>query len=79
VGELALIFGFVICIIGMKYYFSYKTRITHLEGKINSSEKINMQEEMASIQHRLVVLEKIVTDKSYQLHEEFEQLKTTKE
>lgn len=76
-GELALIFGFVLCISGMKHYFNYKTRITDLEGRVDSSEKINMQEEMASIQHRLVVLEKIITDKGYQLHEEFEELKTT--
>ncbi len=61
---------------GMKHYYAYKTRMTDIEGRIDNSEKINMQEEMASIKHRLVVLEKIVTDKGYQLHDEFEQLKS---
>lgn len=59
-------------------YFKHKTKIASLERKVDSSEKVQLEEEITSIKHRLVVLEKIITDKGYQLDEEIEKLKSVK-
>lgn len=55
-------------------YFKQKAKMGQLETKIDQSEKVNLQEEIDSIKHRLVVLEKIVTDKGYQVSEEIQRL-----
>lgn len=78
---LYLIFGFCMAmsllgIVGD--YFKQKAKMSALEKKVDSSEKVKLEEEIASIKHRLVVLEKIVTDKGYQLDEEISKLKSIK-
>ena len=44
-------------------------------ANLNNSEKKNMQKELAAVKGRLEVLEAIVTDKKYQLHQEINKLK----
>ena len=78
---LYLFFGFCIAmsVLGVVGdYFKQKAKMSALEKKVDSSEKVQLEEEIASIKHRLVVLEKIVTDKGYQLQEEIEKLKSIK-
>ena len=57
-------------------YFKYKSKIKELEAKLDEVDKVKMIDELASMQHRLVVLEKIVTDKKYSLNEEIANLKS---
>jgi len=59
-------------------YFKQKAKMSALEKKVDSSERVKLDEEIISIKHRLVVLEKIVTDKGYQLEDEIERLKFNK-
>ncbi len=59
-------------------YFKHKSKMTALEKKVDSSEKVKFEEEIASLKHRVVVLEKIVTDKGYQVSEEITNLKSIK-
>ena len=78
---LYLLFGFFLAttIIGVVGdYFKQKAKMNALEKKVDSSEKVQLDEEISSIKHRLVVLEKIVTNKGYQIDEEIEKLKDKK-
>ncbi len=56
-------------------FFKYKVKMKQLETRLNEAEKVKLFDEMQSIKHRLVVLEKIVTDKGYEVQEEIEKLK----
>lgn len=68
-------FWFFIAVIAITFgYFDYRHKMKDLELKVNNSEKVNLEEELQSIKHRLVVLEKIVTDRRYQLEEEIDKL-----
>ena len=44
-------------------------------ANLNNSEKLNLQNELAAVKGRLEVLEAIVTDRKYQLHQEITELK----
>ncbi|MFT5236081.1 MAG: hypothetical protein ACI8SK_000767 [Shewanella sp.] len=67
----ALIFGFP----WLSYdYFKYKTKMKQLEAKLQDSEKVQVIDELNSVKHRLVVLEKIITDKGYEVNEEIRKL-----
>jgi hypothetical protein len=68
---IAIIFGFP----WLSYdYFKYKTKMKNLEAKFNESEKVKMENEIGSMKHRLVVLEKIITDKGYEVNNEISKL-----
>ncbi|GIU50751.1 MULTISPECIES: hypothetical protein [Shewanella] len=56
-------------------FFKYRLRMKQLEAKIDSSDKMKLVDEVKSMKHRLVILEKIVTDKGYELNEEINKLK----
>lgn len=56
-------------------FFKYRFRMKQLEAKIDSSDKMKLIDEVESMKHRLVVLEKIVTDKGYEVNEEINKLK----
>jgi hypothetical protein len=55
-------------------YFKYKTKMRELETKLNESEKVKVDDEISSMKHRLVVLEKIITDKGYEIDNEIRNL-----
>ena len=55
-------------------YFKYKTKMKELEVKLDKSNKIKMNDEIGSMKHRLVVLEKIITDKGYEKDNEINKL-----
>lgn len=68
---IAIIFGFP----WLSYdYFKYKTKMKELEAKFNESQKVKMSDEIGSMKHRLVVLEKIITDKGYEIDNEIDKL-----
>jgi len=69
-----IIFGFVVFI----KFIEYKGKVKAVEDKLDKSERVQFQEEMTSLKHRVMVLEKIVTDKGYQLDEEIAKLKSIK-
>ena len=68
-----MIFVLPIVIIGV--WTSRKKEMTKLNVSLNDSEKDNMKNELAAVKTRLEVLEAIVTDKKYQLHQEITELK----
>ena len=55
-------------------FFKYKVKMKQLEARLNEAEKVKLFDEMQSVKHRLVVLEKIITDKGYEVREEIEKL-----
>ena len=69
-----MIFVLPIVIIGV--WTSHKKQMTKLNASLNDSEKDNMKNELTAVKTRLEVLEAIVTDKKYQLHQEITELKT---
>ena len=64
------IFVFIVAIVLMTNYFSYKKEMAKLGTKVDHVEDSVTQRELDNIKQRLVVLERIVTDKGYNLNEE---------
>ncbi|MCK8045758.1 MULTISPECIES: hypothetical protein [Shewanella] len=74
IGQIIIVAIIVFAIFGTDF-FKYRFRMKQLEAKIDSSDKMKLIDEVKSIQHRLVVLEKIITDKGYEVSEEINKLK----
>jgi Na+-transporting methylmalonyl-CoA/oxaloacetate decarboxylase gamma subunit len=72
---LIILFAFVLPIVLVGTWFSHKKEMAKANANLNYSEKENIQNELASVKGRLEVLEAIVTDKKYQLHQEITELK----
>lgn len=70
-----MVFLFVFCISGMGMFFDYRKQQLKMMTKMNQMEEGAVQLEFAAIKQRLAVLEKIVTDKRYDLDEEFNSLR----
>ncbi|MCB1666138.1 MAG: hypothetical protein KDI28_10175 [Pseudomonadales bacterium] len=69
------VFLFVIAIVLIANYFSYKKEAIKLANKVDHVENSVVQKELDAVKQRLAVLEKIVTDKRYDLNEELNNLK----
>lgn len=72
---LIILFAFVLPIVFVGIWSSHKKEMAKANANLNNSEKENMQNELAAVKGRLEVLEAIVTDKKYQLHQEITALK----
>jgi hypothetical protein len=72
---LIILFAFVLPIVLIGTWTSHKKEMAKVNANLNISEKENIQNELASVKTRLEVLEAIVTDKKYQLHQEITELK----
>jgi len=72
---LVILFAFVLPIVMVGTWTSHKKEMAKANANLNNSEKQNMQNELAAVKSRLEVLEAIVTDKKYQLHQEISELK----
>ena len=72
---LIILFAFVLPIVFFGIWSSHKKEMAKANANLNNSEKENMQNELAAVKGRLEVLEAIVTDKKYQLHQEITALK----
>ena len=70
-------FCFAVAALGM--YFDYRKHRLMVMDKINEMQdgvlQKNMQKDLAAVKQRLAVLEKIVTDKRYDLNEELAALR----
>jgi hypothetical protein len=73
---MTMVFLFVLCISGMGMFFDYRKQQLKMMAKMNQLEESSVQRELAAIKQRLAVLEKIVTDKRYDLDEEFNSLRS---
>ena len=72
---LIILFAFVLPIVMVGTWTSHKKEMAKANANLNNSEKENMKNELAAVKGRLEVLEAIVTDKKYQLHQEITELK----
>ena len=72
---LVILFAFVLPIVVIGVWTTHKREMAKVNANLNNSEKENMHNELASVKSRLEVLEAIVTDKKYQLHQEITELK----
>ena len=72
---LIILFAFVLPIVFVGIWSSHKKEMAKANANLNNSEKENMQNELAAVKGRLEVLEAIVTDNKYQLHQEITALK----
>lgn len=68
------VFIFIVAIVFIANYFSYKKEMAKLGNKVEHVEDSVMQKELDNIKQRLIVLERIVTDKDYELNKEFSKL-----
>lgn len=68
------VFLFVIGIVLITNYFSYKKQMAKLGAKVDHVEDSAVKNELNNIKQRLNVLERIVTDKNYDLNEEISNL-----
>jgi len=68
------VFLFIIAIVLIGNFFSYKKEMAKLGTKVDHAEESATKNELDNIKQRLIVLEKIVTDKNYDLNEEISNL-----
>lgn len=69
------VFLFVIAIVLITNYFSYKKEMAKLGTKVDRVEDNAVKNELDTIKQRLIILERIVTDKNYDLNEEISNLR----
>ncbi|GAB3033618.1 hypothetical protein [Bowmanella dokdonensis] len=72
---LVIMFCFVLPIVMAGIWTDHKKKMAQLSTQLDSSEKHRLEQELVGVKKRLEVLEAIVTDKKYQLNEEFAALK----
>lgn len=72
---LIILFAFVLPIVMIGVWTSHKKEMAKANANVSNTEKESIKIELASVKSRLEVLEAIVTDKKYQLHQEITELK----
>lgn len=65
------IFIFIVLIVLITQFFDYRKSMAKLNVKLGEVNDSQLQKELDNVKQRLVVLERIVTDKNYELNEEF--------
>jgi hypothetical protein len=68
------IFYFIVAIVFIGSFFDYKKNQTRMNTKLDHIEDSAVLNELENVKQRLAVLEKIITDKNYDLNEEFSKL-----
>ena len=68
------VFIFIVAIVFIANYFSYKKEMAKLGTKVDHVEDNAMKNELDNVKQRLIVLERIVTDKNYDLNDELSSL-----
>lgn len=66
---------YIVLIVLITQYFEYRKSMTKLDRKVSSISDNEIQKELDNVRQRLIVLERIVTDKNYDLNEEFSKIK----
>ncbi|MCL1138681.1 ELKS/Rab6-interacting/CAST family protein [Shewanella pneumatophori] len=60
----------IVAVFLLKAYKEYNKQ----KGRIDADELVQVNKELKELKERVMTLEKIVTDKSYQLHDEIDKL-----
>lgn len=66
---------YIVLIVLITQYFEYRKSMTKLDRKVSSISDNEVQKELDNVKQRLIVLERIVTDKNYDLNEELSKIK----
>ena len=66
---------YIVLIVLITQYFEYRKSMTKLDRKVSSISDNEIQKELDNVRQRLIVLERIVTDKNYDLNEAFSKIK----
>jgi len=72
---LELMFGFLLITSIAGMFFDYRKQQLKMMAKMNEMEEGQLHKEMDGIRQRLIVLERIVTDKNYNLQDEINNLR----
>jgi hypothetical protein len=64
-----------VLIVLITQYFEYRKSMTKLDRKVSSISDNEVQKELDNVKQRLIVLERIVTDKNYDLNDELSKIK----
>jgi hypothetical protein len=64
-----------VLIVLITQYFGYRKGMTKLDRKVSSISDNEIQKELDNVKQRLIVLERIVTDKNYDLNDELSKIK----
>lgn len=65
---------YIVLIVLITQYFEYRKSMTKLNHKVTSISDNEIQKELDNVRQRLAVLERIVTDKNYDLNDEFRKI-----
>jgi hypothetical protein len=66
---------YIVLIVLITQYFGYRKSMTKLDRKVSSISDNEIQKELDNVKQRLIVLERIVTDKNYDLNDELSKIK----
>jgi hypothetical protein len=66
---------YIVLIVLITQYFEYRKSMTKLNHKVTSISENEIQKELDNVKQRLAILERIVTDKSYDLNDELHKIK----
>lgn len=66
---------FIVLIVLITQFFEYRKSMAKLNSKVNDLGDSTVQRELDNVRQRLAVLERIVTDKNYDLNDELSQMK----
>jgi hypothetical protein len=66
---------YIVLIVLITQYFGYRKGMTKLDRKVSSISDNEIQKELDNVKQRLIVLERIVTDKNYDLNDELSKIK----
>jgi hypothetical protein len=66
---------YIVLIVLITQYFEYRKSMTKLDRKVSSISDNEVQKELDNVKQRLIVLERIVTDKNYDLNDELSKIK----
>lgn len=66
---------YIVLIVLITQYFEYRKSMTKLNHKVTSISENEIQKELDNVRQRLAVLERIVTDKNYDLNDELHRIK----
>jgi hypothetical protein len=66
---------YIVLIVLITQYFGYRKSMSKLGHKVTSISDNEIQKELDNVKQRLAVLERIVTDKNYDLNDELHKIK----
>ena len=66
---------YIVLIVLITQYFQYRKSMTKLDHKVSSISDNEIRKELDNVKQRLIVLERIVTDKNYDLNDELSKIK----